>query len=103
MGLPPEDLGLRPDLSRLPNETRDLIRDGSRNGHPGCSDALVEVCAAMFRAGYGVDEIWMVLTDPTNAISAAFFSKDGEQGEAYLERIISQAHDLTKREEPTMS
>jgi hypothetical protein len=103
MGQSPEALGLRPNLSDLPSEVRDLIRHGSRDRHAGCSDALVEVCAAMFRADFGVDEIWMVLTDPTNAVSAAFFSRDGQQGEAYLERIISQAHDLTKRKEPTMT
>ena len=54
----------------------------------------------MFQADFGVDEIWMTLTDPTNALSESFFSRDGQQGEAYLERIISQAHDLTKRKEP---
>jgi hypothetical protein len=103
MGLPPEDLGLRPDLSRLPNEIRNLIRHGSYVRHAGCADTLVEVSAAMFQASFGVDEIWMILTDPTNAVSAAFFSRGGEQGEAYMERIISQAHNLTKRKEPSMT
>ena len=100
----PEDLGLRPDLSRLSIEVRDLIQHGNRDGHPGGgSEAIVEVCAAMFRTHFAVDEIWMTLTDPTNAVSAAFFSKDGQQGEAYMERIISQAHDLTKRKELPMT
>lgn len=98
-----EDLGLRPDLSPLPSAVRDLIRQGSRNGHGDCSEAAVAVCAAMFQASFGVDEIWMVLTDPTNAVSAGFFSRGGEQGEAYLERIISQAHDLTLRKEAPMT
>lgn len=45
----------------------------------------------MFQASFGVDEIWMALTDPTNAVSNSFFSRDGELGEAYLEQIISKA------------
>ena len=96
MNQPLEALGLRPDLSRLPSEIRNLIRHGYRDGHVDCSEAIVEVCAAMFRTHFAVDEICMTLTDPTNAISNSFFSRDGELGEAYLERIISQAHDLTK-------
>jgi hypothetical protein len=103
MGQSLEDLGLRPNLSDLPSEVRDLIRHGGHDRHVGCSDVLVEVCAAMFQTDFGIDEIWMVLTDPTNAVSAAFFSRDGELGEAYLERIISQAHDLTKRKEAPMT
>ena len=103
MGLSLEDLGLAADLSDLPSEARDLIRHGTHDGRTDCSDALVEVCAAMFQADFGVDEMWVVLTDPINGISAAFFSKDGEQGEANLERLISQAHDLTKRKEAPMT
>jgi hypothetical protein len=98
-----EDLGLAPDLSRLPSEVRDLIRDGNRGQYPEHSEAAAAVCAAMFRVDFGAAELWMVMTDPTNVISNSFFSRGGEQGEAYLERIISQAHDLTVRKEPTMT
>lgn len=92
MGLSPEDLGLRPDLSRLPNETRDLIRDGSSNGNlGGGSEAAVRACVEMFRAGYGAAEIWMVMTEPTYDISKLFFSIDATQAEDWLERIIREA------------
>jgi hypothetical protein len=100
----PEDLGLAPDLSRLPSEVRDLIRYGHRGQYPTHSEDTMAVREVMFRVGYAVDEIWMILTDPANGISDSFYSKDGEeQGEAYLERIISQAYDLTKRKEPSMT
>ena len=99
MGLSPEDLGLAPDLSRLPREVRNLIRDGNRNGHDGCSDAVVEVCAAMFRADFNVGEIWIVLIDPNNGISKAFFSKVGEQAEANIERVICETYEAVARSE----
>jgi hypothetical protein len=82
---------------------RGLIHTGSHDGHSGCAEALVEACAAMFQADFGVDEIWMILTDPVNGIFDSFFSKDGEQGEAYLEWIISRAYDLTERKERSMT
>lgn len=56
----PEELGLWPDLARLSSDMRDVIHDGSRNGHPGGgSEAAVAVCMEMFRSGYGAAEIWM--------------------------------------------
>jgi hypothetical protein len=86
-----ENLGLSPDLSRLSTEVRDLIQYGSRNGYPGGSEAAVAVCAAMFRVGYRVAEIWMIMTEPTNDISKLFFSIDATQAEDWLERIIREA------------
>jgi hypothetical protein len=91
MDLSPEELGLRPDLSRLCSAARGLIHDGNRNGHLDDSEAAVAVCAAMFRVGYGVAEIWMIMTEPTNYISKLFFSMDATQAEDWLERIIREA------------
>ena len=45
----------------------------------------------MFRAGYGLDEVWMVMTNPENSISEKFYEK-GARGEDYLELTISKAH-----------
>jgi hypothetical protein len=45
----------------------------------------------MFRAGYGLDEVWMVMTNPENGISEKFYEK-GPRGEDYLELTISKAH-----------
>jgi hypothetical protein len=95
----PEDLGLAPELSRLSRRVHTLILHGSRDGHPDRSEAAVEVCAAMFKAGYGVDEVWMVMTYPANGISKEFFLQNGEQAEAYLERIVSEAYELVDRRE----
>jgi hypothetical protein len=92
-----EDLGLSPDLSRLPREVRNLIRHGSGDGQAGCSDALVEVCAAMLSAGYGIDELWMVLSDPASSISKGFFEKNGKQAEAWLEWIIRDAYEAVNK------
>jgi hypothetical protein len=86
-----EDLGLRPNLSRLSGEMRDVIRDGSRNGHPGGSEAAVAVCVEMFRVGYGVAEIWMIMSEPTHDISKPFFSMNATQAEDWLERVIREA------------
>lgn len=99
MGRSLENLGLAPDLSRLPGAVRDLIYHGNRREHLSRSEAALEVCAAMFRASYGLDELWMVLTDPTNAISESFFSKDATQAEAWLERIVPAAYDAVNRSE----
>ena len=89
-----EDLGLTPDISRLPSEVRHWIRDGSSNECLDCSAAAVTICVAMFRAGYGVDEVWMVMTDPANGISGTFFKEDGQCAEAYLGLLISEAHEV---------
>lgn len=99
MGRSLENLGLAPNLLRLPGEVRDLIHYGNRNGHLDGSDAAVVVCVEMFRASHGVDEIWMIMTDPNNAISEAFFEEDGEQAEAYLDRIVSEVCEAANRSE----
>lgn len=91
--LSPENLGLTPDLSRLPREIQDVIRLGDNRGNWSRDEARVAVCAAMFRAGYGAAEIWAVMTDPLNGLSGDFFEEHGDQAEATLERIISTAHD----------
>jgi hypothetical protein len=95
----PEDLGLCPDISRLPSEVRCLIRNGNRDGCPSYSKAAGVVCTEMFKPGFGVDEVWMVLTDPANGISEVFFEEDGEQAEAWLERIICEACEAVNRSE----
>jgi hypothetical protein len=86
-----ETLGLAPDLSSLSREVLDLIRDGSRNGNLGGSEAAVAVCMEMLRAGYGAAEIWMIMTEPTYGISKLFFSIGATQAEDWLERIIREA------------
>ena len=90
-----EELGLTPDLSRLPPRVLELIRHGNRTEHPSRSEADWKVCVEMFRAGYGLDEVWMVLTNPENGISDKFFEK-GALGEDYLELTISKAHAYCK-------
>ncbi len=93
-----EELGLRPDLSRLPKGVQDLVFRGNGGQYPSRSEADWAVCTAMFRAGYGVDEVWTVMTDPDHGISEKFFEK-GRGGEAYLEHTISKAfeHSLIPR------
>ena len=86
-----EELGLAPDLSRLPASVLELIRHGNSTEHPSRSEADWEVCVEMFRAGYGLDEVWMVMTNPENGISEKFYEK-GPRGEDYLELTISKAH-----------
>ncbi len=90
-----EDLGLAPDLSRLPQDIRELIEHGNREKYPSRSEADWAVCVAMDRAGHGLDEIWMVMTSPENGISEKFFEK-GSQGEAYLELTINKALHFVK-------
>ena len=86
-----EELGLSPDLSRLPESVLELIRHGNRTEYPSRSEADWAVCVEMFRAGYGLDEVWMVMTNPENGISEKFYEK-GARGEDYLELTISKAH-----------
>ena len=93
----PEDLGLAPDLSLLPAEVRDLILHGGRDVHYEQSEAAVAVCVELLQAAYGASEVWTVLSDPTNGISKVFFTKGGEQGEAWLERITYEAHEAVAR------
>jgi hypothetical protein len=86
-----EELGLAPDLSRLPASVLELIRHGNGTEYPSRSEADWAVCVGMFRAGYGLDEVWMVMTNPENGISEKFYEK-GARGEDYLELTISKAH-----------
>ncbi len=90
-----ENLGLCPDLSRVPEEVLDLIQNGNRGEYPSRSEADMAVCATMFRAGYSVDEVWMVMTDPANGISEEFFEEDGKCAETHLELLISEAYEAT--------
>jgi hypothetical protein len=59
--------------------------------YPSRSEADWAICVEMFRAGYGLDEVWMVMTNPENGISEKFYEK-GARGEDYLELTISKAH-----------
>ncbi len=79
-----ENLGLAPELSRLPANIQKVIEHGNCGEYPSRSEADWAVCVEMFRAGYGVDEIWMTMTEPSHGISEKFFEK-GNEGEAYLE------------------
>lgn len=86
-----EELGLTPDLSRLSEPVRQLIRHGNRGVYPSRSEADWRVCVAMFEAGYGTDEVWMVMTNPENGISEKFY-ENSLNGERYLDHTISKAH-----------
>jgi len=86
-----EELGLAPDLSRLPESVLELVRHGNGTEYPSRSEADWAVCVEMLRAGYGLDEVWMVMTSPENGISEKFYEK-GPRGEDYLELTISKAH-----------
>lgn len=80
MGWSPENLGLVPDLSRLPSNMLDLIRSVNCGEYSSRSEARVAVCATMLRAGCGVDEVWMVMTDSANRISEGFSRRAGGAG-----------------------
>lgn len=95
-GLSPEDLGLALNLSCLPSKVRDLILLGNRGEYHDHSETNVAVCVAMFCVGYGLDEMWMVMTDPANGISKTFFEEYGERAEAQLEQIISKACEVAE-------
>ena len=69
---------------------RDLIRDGNRGEYPSRSEADMAVCVAMLGAGYGVVEVWAVMSDPNNGISEKYVDK-GRQGERYLTLTMSKA------------
>ena len=93
MGWSLENLGLSPELSRLPSHVLDLIQNGNRGEYPSRSEADMAVCATMFRAGYNAAEVWMVMTEPVNGISETFFEEDGKCAETHLELLISEAHE----------
>ena len=95
MGRVSKDLGLSPELSRSPSNVLDLIQNGNRGEHPDRLEDYMAVCTAMLRAGYNVAEVWMIMTDPANGISEEFFEGGGERAEAYLEMLISEAHETT--------
>ena len=86
----PKDVGPSPDLSRLSQRMRTLIRCGNRGEYPSRSEADMAACVAMFAANYEVAELWAVMTDPANGISAKFAEK-GRDGEGYLELTIAKA------------
>jgi hypothetical protein len=88
---PKIELGLAPDLSRLPESLLELVRRGNGREYPSRSEADWAVCVEMFRAGYGLDEVWTVMTNPENGISEKFYEK-GARGEDYLELTIRKAH-----------
>ncbi len=90
-----EELGLAPDLSCLPASLLELIRHGNHDEYPSRSEADWAVCLAMFEAGYGFDEVWMVMTNPHNGISEKYFEKGGS-GEDYLQLTVSKAHECWK-------
>lgn len=85
-----EELGLAPNLSRLSKEDRDLIRRGNGFRRRSRREAWVSACAAMAQAGFGTDEIWIVMTDARNGISQQFY-EGGESAEDHLESIIGAA------------
>ena len=72
-----------PELSRFSQRMRNLIRFGNRGEYQSRSEADMAACVALFGAGYALDEVWAVMTDPTNGISEKYFEK-GLDGERYL-------------------
>ena len=103
MGRALKDLGLSPELSHLPSNVLDLIQNGNCGEHPDRWEDYMAVCVAMFRAGYNVAEVWMVMTDPANGISEKFFEEDGERAEAHLELIISETYEANPHRRVVMS
>ena len=91
----PKNLGPAPNLLRLSQKMQDLIRYGNRGEYESRSEADMAACVAMFGAGYGLDEVWAAMTDPTNGISEKFVEK-GRRGEQYLELTISKAQSVVK-------
>jgi len=86
----PRTVGLAPDLSRLSQRMRDLIRYGNDGGYESRSEADFAACLAMFGVGFSEAEVWAAMTDPTNGISEKFLEK-GPQGERYLALTIGKA------------
>jgi hypothetical protein len=91
----PKNVGPTPGLLRLSQRMQDLIRYGNRGEYESRSEADMAACVAMFGAGYSVDEVWAMMTDPTNGISEKFAQK-GRCGEQYLELTISKAQSVVK-------
>ncbi len=92
---PPARMGPPPSLSRLSRRMQDLIRYGNSGQYQSRSEADMAACVAMLGAGYGVGEVWAVMTEPRNGISEKFFEK-GSQGERYLQLTISKARAFVK-------
>jgi hypothetical protein len=91
----PTSTGPPPELSRLSQRMQDLIQCGNRGEYESRSEADMAACVAMLGAAYDVDEVWAVMTDPTNGISEKFFEK-GRQGERYLRLTISKAQAVAR-------
>jgi hypothetical protein len=80
-------------LSRLSPRARGLICGGNAGAgspYPSRSEADFAACLAMFSAGYDEAEVWEVLTDPANGISAKYLEK-GRYGDRYLALTIANA------------
>ncbi len=86
----PGNVGPSPDLSRLSERMRELIRHGNRGEYPSRSEADFAVCLGMFAAGYSEAEVWAAMTDPSHGISAKYLER-GRHGDAYLELTIGNA------------
>jgi hypothetical protein len=87
------DRGAAVDLSRLSDRMRDLISSGNAGAgspYPTRSEADFAVAIAMFGAGYDEREVWSVMTDPTNGVSAKYLEK-GRHGASYLRLTIGKA------------
>ena len=91
----PKNVGPTPGLLRLSQRMQDLIRYGNRGEYESRSEADMAACTAMFGAGYSADEVWAVVSDPTNGISEKFVEK-GQHGESYLGLTISKAQAVAK-------
>ena len=80
-----------PDLSRLSRRVRRLISNGDSGGdYESRSEADFAVCIAMFSAGYDENDVWNVMSDPSNAISERYRDR-GRYGISYLVRTIGKA------------
>lgn len=95
------DPRLTPDISQLSWETLELIKHGVRGDDRSQCEARLKVCIEMIHAGYGVPDIWAVMTEPGNGISRVFFESIGEEAEDLLEQIISEADAAAKQPEGT--
>lgn len=86
---PVRESDVTPDLSRLSYKFQYLIRRGNTGQYPSRSEADMAVCGALFKAGYSLEEIWSVITNPSYGISDKYYEKGG-QGRSYLNLTISK-------------